>query len=234
MPLLQMMKLRHAGDLAKSHNAGSPASSPGDGGKPKELGFAGMQNPAPADASEMPSLPRHPGRAEPASQLPDPGCYLKVISSACSYGNVPWEGNAGVPAGCLQTRGTGNTYCNSSKISYTSYPARSRTYHTAGSRSRLLMDKGSEIPVLSAGGGPQTPREDDATQGSRTRSGGHGTEESSSARKPRGKAGPVSQHPGISHRWRPPPYRVPHQFHGQPQSSPNTPGFWSQQWENLF
>lgn len=50
-----------------------------------------------------------------------------------------------------QTRGTGNTYCDPSKIRHTSHPAKSHTYHAAGSRARLLTEMGSETPFLSPG-----------------------------------------------------------------------------------
>lgn len=116
-------------------------------------------------------------------------------------------------SGRQQTRRIGNTYCNSSKIRYTFYPARSRTHHTTGSRSRLLMDKGSETPFLSAGG----LRFDAMGDPGLARRRGCSTKESSSARKPRHKAGPAPQHPGISHGRTPPPHRAP------PTSSTPTP-----------
>lgn len=123
--------------------------------------------------------------AETPSPEPNPPPGSRV--PAAVYTRFPWR----VPPGrkrwelssCRrqQTRGIGNTYCDSSKIRYTSHPAKSHTYQPAGSRARLLTDTGSETSFLSAGW---------MLRGSGTCSGGCGTEESSSANK----AGPAPQH----------------------------------------
>lgn len=81
---------------------------PRDGSKPREPGLPGSGTAAPAGPGKVPSLPQRP-RSRASLHLPDPSCYLKVLSLAHSHGNVPWEGNAGscFPPGAGRQRGQG-------------------------------------------------------------------------------------------------------------------------------
>lgn len=229
MLLLQMGKMRYMGDLVKSRNTSSPASSPRDSGKPREPGFAGMQNPAPVDAG-IPSAAPLRSRAS----LPPP--RSRLLFKGNFLGTLLWERALGrkcrepLSSGRQQTRRIGNTYCNSSKIRYTFYTARSRTHHTAGSQSRLLTDKGSETPFLSGRGlrfdamgiqdsrgvGDAAPRNPAQRENQDTKQVLH-------------RSIPASHTDGHPHRTEHAP-PAPHQH----QPNPNTPGFWSQQWENFF
>lgn len=81
---------------------------PRDGSKPRQPGLPGSGTAAPAGPGKVPSLPQRP-RSRASLHLPDPSCYLKVLSLAHSHGNVPWEGNAGscFPPGAGRQRGQG-------------------------------------------------------------------------------------------------------------------------------
>lgn len=189
---------------------------PRDGSKPREPGLPGSGTAAPAGPGKVPSLPQRP-RSRASLHLPDPSCYLKVLSLAHSHGNVPWEGNAGscFPPGAGRQRGQGVRSATHLKLD----ALLSQCDPVHGTPQAPGQVKGSG--VISISGGLRLPGWDVPGAGAARH------REIQLREKIWTGEGPVCQHP-TSHTDRDP--TTP----GTPTApwpSPNTPGF---PWTNLF